>query len=72
MKKITFTADAGLIEQAHKVAHAQGKTLNTAFREWLGQFVQQAMGAQDYEILMKRLRHVRPGKRFTREEMNKR
>jgi len=54
------------------VARSQNKTLNSVFREWLLQFTQQAGSAQEYSSLMKRLRHVRPGRRFTRDEMNER
>jgi len=47
-------------------------TLNAAFREWLEQFTRQSGGAQDFEALMKRLKHVKAGRRFTRDEMNER
>lgn len=72
MKNITLSADDELIEQARQVARAQKKTLNAAFREWLLQYTQQAGNAQEFNSLMKRLRHVRAGRRFTREEMNER
>jgi hypothetical protein len=72
MKNITFSADEDLIEQARMIARAQKKTLNTAFREWLLQFTQRTGNAQEFDSLMKRLRHVRSGRRFTREEMNER
>ncbi len=72
MKNITFSADEDLIEQARAIARAQKKTLNAAFREWLLQFTQRTGNAQEFDSLMKRLRHVRAGRRFTREEMNER
>jgi len=72
MKNITFRADEDLIEQARQVARSQGKFLNVAFREWLQQFIAQSGSAQGVESLMKRLRHVRAGRRFTRNEMNER
>jgi hypothetical protein len=72
MKNITFSADEDLIEQARMIARTQKKTLNTAFREWLLQFTQRTGNAQEFDSLMKRLRHVRSGRRFTREEMNER
>jgi hypothetical protein len=72
MKNITFSADEDLIEQARTIARAQKKTLNTAFREWLLQFTQRTGNAQEFDSLMKRLRHVRSGRRFTRDEMNER
>ncbi len=72
MKNVTLSADEGLIEQARQVARSQHKTLNAAFREWLEQYAGQAGNAQEFEALMNRLRHVRPGRRFTRDEMNER
>jgi len=72
MKNITFSADEDLIEQARAIARTQKKTLNAAFREWLLQFTQRTGNAQEFDSLMKRLRHVRAGRRFTREEMNER
>jgi hypothetical protein len=72
MKNVTLSADEDLIEQARLVARAQKKTLNSAFREWLVQFTQGTGSVQEFDSLMKRLRHVRSGRRFTRDEMNER
>ena len=72
MKNITLSADEDLIEQARQVARAQRKTLNAAFREWLLQFTAQSGNAQEVDALMRRLRHVSAGRRFTRDEMNER
>jgi predicted transcriptional regulator len=72
VKNITLSADEDLIEQARQVARAQRKTLNAAFREWLLQFTAQAGNAQEVDALMRRLRHVNAGRRFTRDEMNER
>jgi hypothetical protein len=72
MRNVTLSADDELIEQARQVARSQKKTLNAAFREWLLQFTQQAGNTQEFASLMKRLRHVRAGRRFTRDEMNDR
>jgi len=70
MKNITLSADEDLIEQARLVARAQGKTLNTAFREWLAQFAGLSGSAREAAELMKRLRHIKAGRKFTRDEMN--
>ena len=70
MKNITLSADENLIEQARLIAKAQHRTLNAAFREWLEQFTGQSRSAQEFDSLMKRLKHVKAGRRFTREEMN--
>jgi hypothetical protein len=72
MKNITLSADDELIDQARLVARAQKTSLNDAFREWLVQFTKQSGSTQEYDGLMKRLRHVRAGRRFTRDEMNER
>lgn len=72
MKNITFSADANLIEQARLTARAQHKTLNDAFREWLKQFTSRSGSVQEYDALMKRLKHVNAGRKFTRDEMNER
>lgn len=72
MKNITLSADESLIEQARLIARGQRKTLNTAFREWLEQFTRDSGSAEELDSLMKRLKHVRPGRRFTRDEMNER
>lgn len=72
MKNITLSAEEELIEQARLVAKSQRKTLNAAFREWLQQFTRQAGSSQEFDSLMKRLNHVRAGRRFTRDEMNER
>ena len=72
MKNVTLSADEGLINQARRVARSQHKTLNVAFREWLTQYTGQAGAAQEFDSLMERLRHVRTGHHFTRDEMNER
>ena len=72
MKNITLSADEDLIDQARQIARTQKRTLNEAFREWLVQFTQQDGNSEEYAALMKRLRYVRPGRRFTRDEMNER
>lgn len=72
MKNITLSADENLIEQARLVAQSQHRTLNAAFREWLEQFATQTGNAQEFDSLMKRLTHVKAGRRFSRDEMNER
>jgi predicted transcriptional regulator len=72
MKNITFSADEELIEQARSIARAQRKTLNEVFREWLAQFTSNSGNTQEFDSLMKRLRHVNAGRKYTRDEMNER
>jgi len=72
MENITFRADKRQIEQARRLAKSQQKTLSGLFREWLEQFTAQNSGAQEFDALMKRLKHVQAGQRFRRHEMNER
>jgi hypothetical protein len=72
MKNVTLSADEDLIEQARHVARSQRRTLNEAFREWLLQFTAQSGNRQEVDALMRRLRHVKAGRRFSRDEMNER
>lgn len=72
MKNITLSADADLIERARAAARAQHKTLNAAFREWLEQYTARSGRGEEYDSLMRRLKHVNAGRKFTREEMNER
>jgi hypothetical protein len=46
--------------------------LNAMFREWLQQLTSQNGSTQEYDALMKRLKHVQAGRRFSRDEMNER
>ena len=72
MKNITLSADEDLIERARLVARSQHKTLNAAFREWLLTFTRQSGDVQEFDALMRRLRHIRSGGPYTRDEMNER
>lgn len=72
MKNITLSADEELIERARLIARSQHKTLNAAFREWLQTFAAQSGDAQEFDALMRRLRHIRSGGPYSRDEMNER
>ena len=72
MKNITLSADEDLIERARLIARGQRRTLNEAFREWLGHFTQSAGDAQGFDALMSRLQHVDAGRNFSRDELNER
>ena len=69
MKNITFRAAERLIEQARRVARAQHRTLNVAFREWLEGYVARAGSGAAVGGLMRRLRHVRSFGPYSRDEM---
>jgi len=70
MKRITFSADENLIEQARKAAADQNTTLNAAFREWLLQYSGRQRWLQEYDALMERTKYVRVDRKYTRDEMN--
>ena len=72
MKNITLSADEDLIEKARTIARAQRRTLNAAFREWLAQFTAGEGDAHSYSALMKTLRNVDAGGRYTRDQLNER
>ncbi|MBS1815960.1 MAG: hypothetical protein JSS87_13890 [Acidobacteria bacterium] len=71
MKNVTLSADEHLIEDVRLLAQRRRTTLNALFRAWL-----QEMSAQnkreDLNTVMKRLSYVKPGRKFTRDEMNAR
>ena len=72
VKNITLSADADLIERARARARKQKTALNAVFREWLERYAGNRSAADDYSQLMKELRHIRAGRKFTRDEMNAR
>lgn len=72
MKNITFSADQSVIERARARAREQKTTLNLAFREWLERYAGSAATVDEYRNLMKRLKSVQAGRKFSREEMNAR
>jgi hypothetical protein len=72
MKRITLSADEGLIKQARRAARIRHTTLTVAFREWLERYAAQSCGSADINALMRRLRHVRSSGPYTRDEMNER
>jgi len=58
LKNITFSANSMLIDKARKKAASQKKPLNTVFREWLLQYVEESSKKEGYEKLMKLLDYV--------------
>jgi predicted transcriptional regulator len=72
MKNLTFSADEDLIERARTIARGQKRTLNAAFREWLEAFTASEGEARSFDALMKNLRAVDAGQRFSRDELNER
>ncbi len=72
MQNVTFSADKKLIKRARQVARDRSTTLNQLFRDWLAEVVKQPSATSKYDELMERLRRVRSGGRFSREQLNER
>ena len=72
IRNITLSADADLIEKARARARKQKKALNVVFREWLERYAGDGTASDEYNQLMKELRHVHAGRKFARDEMNTR
>lgn len=72
LKNITLSADEELIALARQKASRQGTTLNAQFRVWLRAFIEQEQTAREYRQLMRDLSYARPGRRFSRDDLNAR
>ncbi len=72
LKNITLSADEELIRQAREKAKRQHTTLNATFRRWLRQYVNQSTRISDFYSFMESLDYVKPGRKFSREELNER
>ena len=70
-KNITFSADEALIERARLQAIREGTTLNQLFCEWLARYVTQTDAPEQYDMLMKKFKHVVAGGTLSREEINR-
>lgn len=72
LKNVTLSAEDRLIEAARAKAHQEKTTLNGAFRNWLARYAGAGASAKRYEALMRELKHVSSGRKFSRQEMNER
>lgn len=72
LRNITLSADEHAISRAREEAARRGTTLNAEFRLWLEAFVEQERASRGYQELMARLDYARPGRRFTRDELDER
>lgn len=72
IRNITLSADEVLIESARKKAEQENTSLNKLFREWVANYANRDNLGVEYDNLMKSLKNVCAGKKFTREEMNER
>jgi len=71
-KNITLSAEDVLIRKAREKAASEKKSLNAVFREWLARYVGKENSTNLYGDLMKKLSYARPGRKFSRGEMNER
>ena len=71
-KNITLSADDSLIRRARQRAMAEHKSLNDAFREWIGRYAGVDGRVAEYRKLMAKLSHVRYRGPMTRDELNER
>lgn len=72
LKNITLSAEEGLIVKARDKARRERTTLNATFRQWLKQYVGRGVKTADLDSLMGSLSYARPGKKFSRDELNER
>ena len=74
MKKITFSAGEGLIEEPRRIATSRSTTLNAEFRLWLADYVGRRRQAEKAMATIHELQKVyrTGGRKFTRDEMNER
>jgi hypothetical protein len=72
LKNVTLSAEDSLLRRARKRAQRENTTLNALFRRWLSWYVSREKVGTQYDELMLRLGYARPGRSFTRDEMNER
>ena len=72
LKNITLSADEELLRQAREKVKRQHTTLNATFRRWLRQYVNGNTSASYFYSFMESLDYVKPGRKFSREELNER
>jgi len=70
LKNITMSADEKLIRKAREKARRENTTLNATFRRWLKQYINGNTRTTDYYAFMDSLKYVKPGRRFSRDELN--
>lgn len=72
LKNITLSADEALIKRARDRARQQNTTLNESFRQWLARYGSVGQRSTGFESLMERLDYAKPGRHYSREDMNER
>lgn len=72
LKNVTLSAEEEYIRKAREKANREHTTLNAMFRQWLKQYISADFKLNDYDLLMKSYKYAKPGKSFSRDEMNDR
>jgi hypothetical protein len=72
MKNITFSAKESLIQKAREKAAGENTSLNQKFREWLERYTSKKDPVKKYTDIMKKMDYARPGRKFSRNELNER
>lgn len=72
VKNITLSVEESLIRKARHRAAEEHKSLNDVFREWMARYVGGDDRSAKYRALMKSLKQARPGRHFSRDDMNER
>jgi hypothetical protein len=72
VKNITLSAEEELIRKARDKARRERTTLNATFRQWLRAYVSRSAKTSDYASFMDSLGYARPGRKFSRDELNER
>jgi len=71
-KNITLSAEEELIRKVRDKAKREKTTLNANFRLWLRQYLNRNTKTTDYQVFMDSLEYAKPGRRFSRDELNER
>ncbi len=73
LQNITLSAEADMITSARTKASLENKSLNEVFRQWLAQYISsKKRGIKNYTDLMNQMKHIKAGKKVSREDMNER
>lgn len=72
LQNITLSADGATVRKARERAVREHRSLNRVFRTWLAGYATAQKADEEYDVLMSRLSYARPGRKFTRDEMNER
>jgi len=72
IKNITLSAEEELIRKARDKARRERTTLNATFRQWLQQYVARSAKTADFRSFMDSLSYAKPGRKFSRDELNER